>query len=254
MEIANKGVLLSQNEDGREIFVDDIVYRIAQRCSNKETVTVLLARLAAVDWDTLCKEAEIAQHAFLCVHCRTEKDERTFQTVLADFVITTTKCTQDYVFICPTCADKAKFTVSCVFCHEECKSFKEIEEFVCGKCSRFIEEVNNSNSRARVLNLPATLAIAQWRQTLKHFQYRCAYCGGKHQCLEHYIPLSLGGGTTWNNCLPACQKCNHRKKNKAPVAFQHLFSSENLEQINAFFEATKLAASSHIANQGVKLD
>lgn len=48
--------------------------------------------------------------------------------------------------------------------------------------------------------------------------YQCQYCGevfaAKDLTLDHVIPKSLGGKTTWENSVSACKLCNHRKGNK----------------------------------------
>jgi 5-methylcytosine-specific restriction endonuclease McrA len=50
--------------------------------------------------------------------------------------------------------------------------------------------------------------------------YTCQYCG-KHQMsenltIDHIVPRSQGGQTTWLNCVVACHKCNARKDNRTP--------------------------------------
>jgi len=48
----------------------------------------------------------------------------------------------------------------------------------------------------------------------------CQYCGGRfpaHQLsLDHVIPRSLGGPTTWENVVCACMKCNTKKGGRTP--------------------------------------
>lgn len=48
----------------------------------------------------------------------------------------------------------------------------------------------------------------------------CMYCGIKHPdgdlTLDHVIPRSLGGKTTWTNIVSCCLKCNTKKANKTP--------------------------------------
>ncbi len=48
--------------------------------------------------------------------------------------------------------------------------------------------------------------------------YQCQYCGDTFDVgdltLDHYIPRSEGGKTTWENSLTACRDCNHKKGNK----------------------------------------
>lgn len=80
-------------------------------------------------------------------------------------------------------------------------------------------KVKYHNSRARKANLPATLTLAQWQETIKYFQRKCAYCQKyEYALLEHYIPLGHGKGTTADNCVPACNSCNNIKQAWNPTA------------------------------------
>jgi 5-methylcytosine-specific restriction endonuclease McrA len=45
-------------------------------------------------------------------------------------------------------------------------------------------------------------------------RYRCAYCGGRAETIDHVVPRSRGGPHTWQNCVASCAKCNHRKADK----------------------------------------
>lgn len=47
--------------------------------------------------------------------------------------------------------------------------------------------------------------------------YRCAYCGRPGNTIDHVHPQSRGGGTTWENCVTACQPCNQRKADRTPA-------------------------------------
>jgi len=43
----------------------------------------------------------------------------------------------------------------------------------------------------------------------------CVYCGSKESLtLDHVLPKSRGGKTTWENVVTACHTCNNRKDNK----------------------------------------
>ncbi len=45
----------------------------------------------------------------------------------------------------------------------------------------------------------------------------CLYCGAKSDLtLDHVIPKSRGGRTTWENLVTACKKCNTKKGRKMP--------------------------------------
>jgi len=50
---------------------------------------------------------------------------------------------------------------------------------------------------------------------------RCQYCGRKHPTtelsLDHVVPRSQGGRSTWDNIVCACLKCNIRKGGRTPI-------------------------------------
>ena len=71
---------------------------------------------------------------------------------------------------------------------------------------------------ARKAGLDCDLTTQQWRLILDMYANRCAYCGSKQDIQQdHVIPISRGGGTTMNNIVPACRKCNQSKKDKTPI-------------------------------------
>jgi 5-methylcytosine-specific restriction endonuclease McrA len=49
---------------------------------------------------------------------------------------------------------------------------------------------------------------------------RCAYCGRLLKrgelTVDHVIPVSRGGGSTWGNTVTACAPCNQRKADRTP--------------------------------------
>ena len=51
--------------------------------------------------------------------------------------------------------------------------------------------------------------------------YRCQYCGidvlRKTATLDHVLPVSHGGKTTWENCTTACGDCNSNKGNNHKI-------------------------------------
>lgn len=68
-------------------------------------------------------------------------------------------------------------------------------------------------SRAKERSLPATLTIDEWLITLHLFHGLCAYCQKEpYKVLDHVIPIVHKGGTTADNCVPACQRCNLWKR------------------------------------------
>jgi len=59
------------------------------------------------------------------------------------------------------------------------------------------------------------------RQNLfKRDEHSCQYCGaelpGSKLQIEHVLPRSKGGPTTWTNCVAACDSCNSRKADMTP--------------------------------------
>lgn len=86
--------------------------------------------------------------------------------------------------------------------------------------------------RARLLGLPADYKPRDWRQAKAHFNNHCAYCGGSgelHQ--DHFVPLSLGGGTTKKNIVPACPSCNGAKSDTHPAVW---LPAAKYQQISAY--------------------
>jgi 5-methylcytosine-specific restriction endonuclease McrA len=54
----------------------------------------------------------------------------------------------------------------------------------------------------------------------KRDEFTCQFCGnrfhGKALTIDHVLPRSRGGGTSWENCVAACSPCNSRKANLTP--------------------------------------
>ena len=47
-------------------------------------------------------------------------------------------------------------------------------------------------------------------------RHTCAYCGRHASTVDHVLPQSRGGASTWLNAVAACAPCNHRKANRTP--------------------------------------
>jgi 5-methylcytosine-specific restriction endonuclease McrA len=59
------------------------------------------------------------------------------------------------------------------------------------------------------------------RRTLyKRDGFKCQYCGcrpgSEELTIDHVVPKSHGGPTTWENCVLACVACNSFKANRTP--------------------------------------
>lgn len=51
------------------------------------------------------------------------------------------------------------------------------------------------------------------------FDGECAYCDALATTWDHFVPVTLGGQTVPGNMVPACGRCNSRKKNSDPEAW-----------------------------------
>ena len=65
------------------------------------------------------------------------------------------------------------------------------------------------------VRVPYRAQVPLTRAGLMHRdRYRCAYCGGRAETIDHVIPRSRGGPHAWTNCVACCAKCNHRKADR----------------------------------------
>lgn len=57
------------------------------------------------------------------------------------------------------------------------------------------------------------------RQVLIRDRFRCVYCGSDKKAdltIDHILPSSRGGTTSYTNCVAACRNCNQFKGNRTP--------------------------------------
>lgn len=47
--------------------------------------------------------------------------------------------------------------------------------------------------------------------------WRCVYCRGPAETIDHVLPRSRGGGHVWENVVAACARCNHLKGDRTPA-------------------------------------
>jgi 5-methylcytosine-specific restriction endonuclease McrA len=51
----------------------------------------------------------------------------------------------------------------------------------------------------------------------KRDNHACQYCGSdKDLSIDHVLPRSRGGGSSWKNLVAACKPCNSRKGDETP--------------------------------------
>jgi 5-methylcytosine-specific restriction endonuclease McrA len=79
------------------------------------------------------------------------------------------------------------------------------------------------------VNVPRRGATWSRRALLQRDEYTCIYCGvqagerrqgrrvtNRDLTIDHLVPLSRGGNSTWGNTACACRWCNHRKADRTP--------------------------------------
>jgi 5-methylcytosine-specific restriction endonuclease McrA len=71
------------------------------------------------------------------------------------------------------------------------------------------------------VRIPHPVVLAPTRKSVAlRDNYTCQYCGATpgraFLTLDHVIPRSRGGQTTWENVITACRACNMRKGDRTP--------------------------------------
>jgi 5-methylcytosine-specific restriction endonuclease McrA len=83
------------------------------------------------------------------------------------------------------------------------------------------------------LRVPEVIALAEYdrvpmnavtfsrRNIYKRDRFTCQYCGAQpgteELTIDHVVPRSHGGTSTWENCVLACLACNKRKADRTPA-------------------------------------
>ena len=69
--------------------------------------------------------------------------------------------------------------------------------------------------------LPEAAVAFSRRNIFKRDHYACQYCGVQpavdELSIDHVLPRSHGGTSTWENCVLACLACNKRKADRTPA-------------------------------------
>jgi 5-methylcytosine-specific restriction endonuclease McrA len=68
--------------------------------------------------------------------------------------------------------------------------------------------------------LPVAAVAFSRRNLFKRDHYTCQYCGVQpgsgELTIDHVVPRSRGGASSWENCVLACVSCNKRKADRTP--------------------------------------
>ena len=99
------------------------------------------------------------------------------------------------------------------------------------------DQVLSFRSQNRTVPCPLVIRLVRFVRVPRRFRrqvtntflfarddYTCMYCGRHREELkgrqfltrDHVLPISRGGGNTWDNVVTACSPCNNRKGNRLP--------------------------------------
>ncbi len=94
------------------------------------------------------------------------------------------------------------------------------EGMPCIRSARLTLPVPEVIALAHYDRLPSTAITFSRRYVGKRDHYTCQYCGIQPGVdaitIDHVIPRSQGGTSTWTNCVAACEPCNARKSDRTP--------------------------------------
>lgn len=69
--------------------------------------------------------------------------------------------------------------------------------------------------------LPNPAAVFSRRNLFRRDHNTCQYCGIRpgtsELSIDHVLPRSRGGKSSWENCVLACMDCNRRKRDRTPL-------------------------------------
>lgn len=96
-------------------------------------------------------------------------------------------------------------------------------------------------AEGKVIRLPAVMRLIKLirsvyrtrvpfskRNILIRDGFRCVYCGSQHgkMTIDHIVPKSRGGATSFENCVASCRSCNSHKGNRTPSEARMFLSSQ----------------------------
>ena len=98
-----------------------------------------------------------------------------------------------------------------------------------GKATVLVADEVPVTSATAVLPRPAVIVLTRYvrvpfgrtapvsrRGVLRRDGHRCAYCGRSAGTVDHVLPRSRGGATSWENLVACCLRCNGAKGDRTP--------------------------------------
>ena len=112
------------------------------------------------------------------------------------------------------------------------RTWQEISELkrasgLTDESTEWVSTISHSIEVPRIIRLlfydrfPRVRVTLNRRNLFARDENRCQYCGERSSTWElsvdHVVPLSMGGGTSWRNLVCACTECNKRKGGRTPA-------------------------------------
>lgn len=95
-----------------------------------------------------------------------------------------------------------------------------LEGAACIRAAKLRLRVPEVVTLAHYDRLPSTAVTFSRRNVAKRDHYTCQYCGEQPRAgsitVDHVLPRSQGGASSWTNCVAACVDCNARKADRTP--------------------------------------
>lgn len=84
------------------------------------------------------------------------------------------------------------------------------------------EEKRLARKRRRELEseAPGWSTDRQVADRIAYFGWKCVYCSGPFEEVDHQIPISRGGCAWPANLVPSCRRCNRKKWTKTALEFR----------------------------------
>jgi len=109
-----------------------------------------------------------------------------------------------------------------------CMIMKEKAEIVSTYADKMIRSAYEAFEMPKIIRLRKYVKIAKDAAVLRYSRRNillrdkstCQYCSkrvtGKDATMDHVLPSSRGGKSSWENIVTACCKCNNKKDNRTP--------------------------------------
>ncbi len=97
-------------------------------------------------------------------------------------------------------------------------SLRVAEEEPCIRSVAFRIRVPEVVLLTRYSSIPHRKVTFSRKNIYRRDRYTCQYCAAKPPLqdlsVDHVVPRSAGGRSSWTNCVLSCLKCNRRKSNR----------------------------------------